>query len=290
MHEQESNYDILWCFHEADAESVRARNEHVLDRMQNAISRGRFRGYFGVDCHTIFDEICDEMSRVAAPPPRAAAPLTNWHYIDAAYLDASGPLSEAEVLRYFDGAVPAWRYAISGGIPKRAIVLRLMSELNQYRDSPSCSLHVILGAGGEGKSTVLRQVAADLARTDGWRILWRPEPAICLVSDEVQRLDPSVHWLLVADDAENLVENAFDAAGRLHEAGRSNIHLLFAARQPEWQAAGTLGTHGLILDGKTPCSSVDWNDLMRQSLSRLGAAEARLAWENLLIYPARNRA
>lgn len=238
QHDDQADLDVLWCFRESDEAVVEARNKRLLEKVRDGITRGRFRMYGGIDCHTVFGDIVAAVRATTAPPLRAVVPLTNWERVDATDLAALAPLREEEVLRYFDGAVPSWRHAVSETIPRRTVVARLVSDVNNLRVTGSCSLHLILGAGGEGKSTVLRQAAADVARTDGWAILWRPNPDVHLDPGEVSDLDPAMQWLLVADDADNLVESAFAAANRLHELGGSNVHLLFASREPDWRAAG----------------------------------------------------
>ncbi|HEY3490532.1 MAG TPA: SIR2 family protein [Candidatus Deferrimicrobiaceae bacterium] len=57
LHDDQAEIDVLWCFRETDSEIVRSKYKRFLDSVAPAIVRGRFRGYGGIDCHSIFAEI-----------------------------------------------------------------------------------------------------------------------------------------------------------------------------------------------------------------------------------------
>lgn len=174
----------------------------------------------------------------ARPDTGGISQLAGWETIDTAYLSNLAELRDDEILRYFDGAVPTWRHAVSNAIPRRGKVQQLLGQLERARTkADACTLNVMLAAGGEGKSTLLRQVAVDAARTGKWAVLWRPHPKIQIVPQQAAQLDPSRAWLLVSDDAEDLVAGLHESARRLHEGGRCNVHLLVAARETDWKDA-----------------------------------------------------
>lgn len=236
LNDESAQINVLWCFHENDQTIVEARYKRLLERVAPAISRGRFNAYGGIDCHLICAAI-SEASRGATPPP--PVPLVGWDLITPAYLSSLQPLSREEAIRYFDGAVPTWRHAVSDLVPRRQLVSDLTGRLNSVRASKSDGgFQLIRAAGGEGKSTLLLQIGADLARSGDWIVLSRPSPEIGLVADQVAKLDPALQWLIVADDAENLIHQLRDCAVTLHSAGRSNVHFLFAARDSDWRAKG----------------------------------------------------
>ena len=110
-----------------------------------------------------------------------------------------------------------------------------LSRLNSTRDD--CSLQLIRAAGGEGKTTILLQAAADAARNGDWQVLWRPSHQIGLSPEQVGKLDAATQWLIVADDAENLIRDLSDSARLLHNAGRHHVHFLLAARDTDWRFA-----------------------------------------------------
>jgi len=167
--------------------------------------------------------------------------LAGWIRIDDGYLSRLPPLEPKEVLRYFDGAEPTWRHALAeDAIPRRQHVEQLSDALARARtEGDGCSLHVILGAGGEGKSTVLLQSAVDAVRTGDWSVIWRPEESDAgLDPTHVASLDPSRPWLLVSDDGQSLVDDVLRCADCLHREGRTDVHFLLSAREPDWRARG----------------------------------------------------
>ena len=168
---------------------------------------------------------------------RTASPLKGWEYISKEYLAGLPQLSPEETGRYFDGAIPTWRHAISPSIPKRGFVGKLVALINQkYGPSPDCLIQVVTAAAGEGKSTLILQVAAALSHAD-WNVLWRPRPRVELDLENLTKLDISARWLVVADEAENLVTDMDAAARELHDIGRRNIMFLLAARDTDWRFA-----------------------------------------------------
>lgn len=234
---------VLWCFRDADATAVSREYAQLFDHVQAAITRGRFVAYGGIDCHSIFADIASALPAwsVAIPHGIGGAPqstIAGWQSVDAAFLRDLPPLSHGEALRFFDGAIPTWRHALSDAIPRRKPVALLCSRIAATLGAgASSSLQLIRAAGGEGKSTILLQAAADATRTAGLAVLWRSSPKEGLSPEQVARLDPLSQWLIVADDADNLVADAADSARRLHAGGRSNVHFLLAARDADWRWA-----------------------------------------------------
>ncbi|MDP3515441.1 MAG: hypothetical protein Q8S20_22075 [Sulfuritalea sp.] len=240
--DDEAKLDVLWCFREADRETVRARYGDLIEKLQPAIVRGRFRAYGGIDCHAIFGEIAAELAAEAVPVAGGPAlplvsPLPGWQRLDAATLDAMAPLKEGEALRYYDGATPTWRHALSDRVPRRESVDEIAKRRTGLSEDAG-SLQLIRAAGGEGKTTLLLQVAVDAARDEGVDVLWRPSPRISLSPEQIAGLDPQRQWLIVADDAENLVRVIAESARLLHAEDRANVDFLLAARDADWKSAG----------------------------------------------------
>jgi hypothetical protein len=239
MNDEQAPLDVIWCFYESEADKVKAKHGKLLAAVDPAIVMNRFRAFGGIDCHSIFGEILSTlqgMSLPAAVASAVASPLAGWELIDAAYLAALSPLRPEEVVRYFDGATPTWRHAACADIPSRAAVAEIGRRLAEVQSSrAACSLQLIRAAGGEGKTTLLLQAATAAAKSAGWNVLWRPAPRVGLPPEHISALDPAKYWLIVADDAENLVRDLSEAARLLHEAGRSHVHFLLAARDTDWR-------------------------------------------------------
>lgn len=238
MNDEHAALDVIWCFYESDPSKVKDAHGKLLAAVEPAIVMNRFRAFGGIDCHSIFGEILSTLRGMtpAATAPSVVSPVAGWEFIDAAYLDALPPLRPEEVVRYFDGATPTWRHATCMDIPSRAAAAEVGRRLAEAQSTKAaCSLQLIRAAGGEGKTTLLLQIAAAAAKGGGWNVLWRPVPRVGLPPEHIAKLDPAKHWLIVADDAENLVRDLTEAARLLHEAGNDHVHFLLAARDTDWR-------------------------------------------------------
>ncbi|MDT7555502.1 MAG: hypothetical protein QOI16_4598 [Pseudonocardiales bacterium] len=236
MNDEQAPLDVIWCFYENDVDKVKERHGKLLAELEPAIVMNRFRAFGGIDCHGIFTEILTTSREIAPAAAVIASPLAGWELIDAAYLEALPPLRPEEVVRYFDGATPTWRHAACADIPSRLAVGEIARRIASVRDGTAgCSLQLIRAAGGEGKTTLLLQAGAAAATSKGWNVLWRPSPRIALPPEHILTLNPAKHWLIVADDGENLVRDLGEAARLLHAAGHSHVHFLLAARDTDWR-------------------------------------------------------
>lgn len=238
MNDEHAALDVIWCFYESDPTKVKDSHGKLLAAVEPAIVMNRFRAFGGIDCHSVFGEILSTLRGMtpAVAAPSFVSPLARWEIIDAAYLGALPQLRPEEVLRYFDGATPTWRHAMCPDIPSRAAVAEVGRRLAEAHSTKTvCSLQLIRAAGGEGKTTVLLQTAATAAKNGDWNVLWRPDPRLGLPPEHIVKLDPAKHWLIVADDAENLVRDVAESARLLHEAGHHHVHFLLAARDTDWR-------------------------------------------------------
>jgi hypothetical protein len=248
--EAPGHISVLWCFHEQDPDIVEVRYSQLIDGVQDAITAGTFLTYGGIDCHTILSDLLrdiDPSDRVIVSS--SASPIAGWNRIDKEYLASLPKLQDSEIVRYFDGASPTWRHAVSEGIPKRRVVDALSERIDQIAIKRTvCTLQLIRAAGGEGKSTVLLQTAAVLANKPGWAILWRSHSAMPLPAERVIGLHEAKQWLIVVDEAENAVDDLVECARRLHELGRVNVHFLLSARDTDWiHAQGDFASWSLWL-------------------------------------------
>jgi hypothetical protein len=241
VNDEQAKLDVIWCFYESDPVVVEQRYGKLLHAMEPAIRLNRFRPFGGIDCHSIFGEIHSTRlgtSSPAAVESFAASPIAGWQLIDSPFLDSLPPLDSNELIRYFDGAVPTWRHAVSGVIPKREGVEKLTARLAQIaHDNVARSMHLIRAAGGEGKSTLLFQAAADVARTGEWSVLSRSSPNEVISPEQIASLDASRRWLIVADDADGIVSDLSAIAEHIAQSGRNGVHFLLATRDADWKAA-----------------------------------------------------
>lgn len=240
MNDEQAKLDVIWCFYESDPFEVEQRYGKLLNAVAPAIVLNRFRAFGGIDCHNIFTEILTTLQGMSSPAvvnSSVSSPLAGWEQIDTAYLNALSALNQEEAVTYFDGAIPAWRHAMSPAIPRRQAVTDITKRLAMFQPGKGgCSMQLIRAAGGEGKTTVLLQAATDAVRSGNWTVLWRPSPHARLPPEHVVRLDTARQWLIVADDAESLVDDLKESARQLRAAERPNVHFLLAARDVDWRA------------------------------------------------------
>lgn len=169
------------------------------------------------------------------PPP-------GWILINNQVLAPYRALANQErTLAYFDGRDPMWADALSPDIPKRAVVGKLLTKLTESRQTGGNQVILLKGAGGEGKSTVLRQVVCALAGLESeWKIIWHQETEKLGLPVELLLKLPanSRHtYLFVSDDADLIASHVFKAVKAFHEAGRSDVRFLLCSRDVDWRSA-----------------------------------------------------
>ncbi len=239
LQDAEAQVAVLWCFREADSAVIQAKYGTLLGRAQAAITSGALHLYGGIDCRSIFGDIYHALN-VALVTPTAqilASPMPGWELITSDFLGGLPQLDSAEAVRYFDGANPSWRHAASVAIPRRHVLRKITTGWTNLPDG-QCSLQLIRAAGGEGKSTLLMQAAMEAVTQNDCGVLFRPTPQAGLSPDVVTTLDETKQWLIVIDDADNVVESIYQCLSALHRARRANVDFLVAARDTDWHSAG----------------------------------------------------
>ncbi len=82
------------------------------------------------------------------------SPPEGWFILDSVFFDERRqPVTEERIIQYFEGRVPQWEDILVGAIPEKAIVDDLVATILHGIESSEPKLTVLLGAGGEGKST-----------------------------------------------------------------------------------------------------------------------------------------
>ncbi len=165
-----------------------------------------------------------------------------WSLVDQSFLDEKQhDLPDDAILSFFDGRVPSWRDALSPKIPRRKIVNDIVAELLDARQHGELRVTLILGAGGEGKSTVLFQAISELVTSaSGWNILWLSNPArdILWPNRFLNQLPRDTNsWLIASDDADLVAKYMFETARSFHRGERKDIQFLLCCRDSDWLAA-----------------------------------------------------
>jgi hypothetical protein len=263
---------VSWCFYNSNPQLAEIENKALLDKFGPGIVQGKIAFFCGIDCHVFFDELNGGL-RVPRVGFTAVdtSPLPGWEIINVERLNSVSPLTPGEAVRFFDGAVPTLRHASSRLIPRLSHAHALAARVAANVGSGP-GMQLLRAAGGEGKSTVLLQAAAMAALAGEWSILYRPATDAGMNPDVVANLDPAKKWLIVADDAEDLIEDLWSAADKLHQAERSrDVFFLLASRDTDWRLSGA----------DTKGWSTRLNKLEDLTLGRLSDADAGLlvdAW------------
>nr|WP_265594157.1 metallophosphoesterase [Haloferula sp. BvORR071] len=169
---------------------------------------------------------------------KSVAVPDGWVVVNEVFLaEKSEGASEERVLQYFEGRVPEWEDILAGKIAKRGMVADLVSLASDSAEQQESKLTLLLGAGGEGKSTVLLQTLLVAYRERGIRVLWRRNPEKGLPSNFLVALAAAKEsWLIAADEADNLVGDIY--AGLRAIPRNSKINILLTARDTDWINAG----------------------------------------------------
>lgn len=164
-----------------------------------------------------------------------------WDIIDKAFLNEKyRDIDDDGIINYFDGKVPSWQEALSNKIPQRMIVNEIVTELNNAGKSGDLRVTLILGAGGEGKSTVFLQTITDLADIGAdWKILWLANPARDILwpsrfLDSLPKDEGT--WLIASDDADLIAKYVFESVKSFHRMNRRDIQFLLCCRDSDWLA------------------------------------------------------
>lgn len=175
----------------------------------------------------------------SAPPSRSAdpaeptSPLPGWVEITTEFLNSrQQDLDDAALRLFYDGQEPRWAHAQLGDdrIPRREVVEKVVARL---QNPAATALVLLVAAGGEGKSLVLRQAVVDLVEA-GCRVLWREDDGF-LVPDAVAALPSDGPWILASDDGEVVAGELEAALKKVQASGRRDVHWLIGARDTDWR-------------------------------------------------------
>ncbi|MCH8239982.1 MAG: SIR2 family protein, partial [Proteobacteria bacterium] len=190
----------------------------------------------GIDA--FFGTICDELE-LERPSITSALPLgvisraDDLVEIDEEFLKSVQPPSSEALRRFYRGSPGNWAPVVHQKTARRAAVDRVLKVLETELGV------ALIGAGGEGKSTILKQIAIERKR-QGWKVLFAQEasPAAIDTAFAALRQDRKHDILLCidqADSAENLVPLL-----RFAENRRNSTTVVLACREYQWSQRSDL--------------------------------------------------
>ncbi|HQX17812.1 MAG TPA: metallophosphoesterase [Anaerolineales bacterium] len=206
--------------------------------------------------------------------------LDGWQEITPEFLESRRrKLGDEELELFFNGQEPSWEHALANRsiIPHRDLVQKTLTTL---LDAKTPLLVRLFGAGGEGKSISLLQIVVMLV-IEGWNVLFHEDDG-GLFPHQILNIPETGRWVLVSDNAEQIVPNVLDAVTYAKRNGRNNIHWVLAARDTDWTAAWRNSSYR---------NEPNWSLLVREwppkderstffSLSRDEAERVIMAWKN----------
>jgi hypothetical protein len=157
-----------------------------------------------------------------------------WALIDEKFLgQRKRDLTDNELLEYFEGRLPNWSDALSKKIPQREIVAELTTILLDGLNTDSSQLLLMIGAGGEGKSTAYLQTLVQIQSSTKAKILWRHDPEKNITHEVLERLTNSEEtWLIASDEGDSLINTVKGFLTKHSKSGR--VHFFITARDTDW--------------------------------------------------------
>lgn len=248
-----------------------------------SLDGGAFPNKYHQDNYWVLNvPLTSEKLEEAKPKDVIMQPPYGWLWINKSFLDERRrPLEQEEIIRYFDGSIPSWKEALSPQIPRREVVGKIVASLEHNRSAEKLAVTVLLGAGGEGKSTALRQVVCDIAFQEGWQVLWRRSSINAKLSPEFilsYQPNSSDTLLIVSDEADTIATQTFELVTALRERGRTNVQFLLCCRDTDWYG---VKAHELHWHKQAVYAQEPLRDLSLEDASRIVAAWSKYGQQGM---------
>lgn len=231
----ERDIEILWGCH-GSTPQLGPLTAHTLP--------GRLQPYVGVDVNRLLPAVDKAVRDRLNPAPKRAlgdrggvAPVPAFEDVTPAFLSNhllrdSSPIN---AISYFDGRPPTWVDALGDRAPTldrtREIEASLATDLGSHL------AYLVSGPTGEGKSTMLRQLAGSLADKPGNRVLWLSSTTGFKARDIWGLTATSSKVWVLIDDADIYANSISTSVSELDRLGRDDVRFLLAARDGDWTRA-----------------------------------------------------
>lgn len=189
----------------------------------------------------------------------------------------SGKPTDGELVAFFDGAVPGWAIASDERVPLLPLAQGILDRLLADTHSGRTTFDLVNLPAGDGKSTIVLQVAARVARLGAWAVHWLREGAGELSPEHTSELlAPSAPTLLVLDDAHDQVDTLVAILRDTRKSATGSLHVLAAARDADWKGGGSEAPWRMYCDG------IDgFMEHRRRDLDQGAAESVVAAWAHL---------
>lgn len=163
----------------------------------------------------------------------ASAAPGGWVLVDAEFLEErTSRCTEEKIIQYFNGRIPQWSDVLSGYIPEREIVDNIIQLLRNGVEAKASTLCLLLGAGGEGKSTAFLQIVTRLVQENIATVFWRYDPDETLPQSFINSLDGDRCYIFCTDEANSLIRDVEKIVTSPNR--RDNLHFFLASRDTDW--------------------------------------------------------
>ena len=163
--------------------------------------------------------------------------IYGWDVIDKSYILALNVKpDENEIINFFNGRIPNWKLALSKDIPRREVVDKVVSDI---LSSSGLSIHMLLGAGGEGKTTAFFQIIEQITKeSEKFRVLYHRIDSASISKKSILSLSNDYNWIIATDDADLIAKELHEIALDLKSKKIDNVHFLLSARHSDWRNSG----------------------------------------------------
>lgn len=182
----------------------------------------------------------EEMHSVPVKEEHQDNGMTELEYITPAFLDSQSRPASSDCSMFYKGDQPSW-----GLVHHNCTARRHMTDtILRHLAAPGFQAFTLTGAGGEGKTTVLMQVAAELS-TLGYEVYFARDTQRLKLPihtlDEIAAQDQSAPPLALFIDNASLYTNASDLIQRLSSKKRT-IKIILADRTNIWMRSSLCQT------------------------------------------------
>ena len=241
--QQIENLDILWTFFSSDEDARKKIAAHpVLADL--AAAPGNIQFYTGVNANDFLPQLEKRIAAVLEYPDRprtaigAGGPV-GWTPITGDFLHVwETKATKSSAMTFFDGRLPTWADGVSAFVPVRTATVELHSRVQTAIDSLESSVDIVLGASGEGKTTVLLQLAKMLTSTAPSANILMLESDHLVSENSLLQLPAEESYVLIIDEAYRFTERLEQLITRIHAVGRQRMHFVLASRDTDWVATG----------------------------------------------------
>lgn len=200
------------------------------------------------------------------------SPSSGWRVLERGLATPrSAAIDATEAARFFDGAEPDWLIANEPKLQPLHYVDDITDRLSSQTSPERPQVTLLLGPGGEGKSTALRQsLIRTMAARSSVNVLWRQDESASISAEHILSLPRTdAGWIVASDSADTIARPLHDAVRQLSAAGLGHVQVIVASRDSDWRASGA--------------TQLDWrpiSDLKEVLFSGLRESDANIIAQN----------